>query len=305
MVNDTRVLPARLYGARTRGAAVARVEALLIKRLDASRWRALVRPAKKLNVGERVRFGEAADSAVCWLGALDAIVEEKGEGGEVTFAFDLAGPALDEAFERVGQIPLPPYIESRRPATAQDRTDYQTIFAHQPGAVAAPTAGLHFTPALIAHLEAAGATLHRLTLHVGAGTFLPVKSDDTADHRMHAEWGRLDAATADALNAARHAGGRIIAIGTTSLRLLESAAGEDGVQRPFEGETDIFITPGYKFRAVDALFTNFHLPRSTLLMLVAAFAGCERALSAYGHAVAANYRFYSYGDACFFERGAR
>ncbi len=298
VVNDTRVLPARLHGARTRGAAVARVEALLIKRLDPSRWRALVRPAKKLKIGERVRFGESP--AVCLLGALDATVEAKGEGGEMTFAFDLAGPALDEAFERVGQVPLPPYIEARRAVTAQDRADYQTIFADEPGAVAAPTAGLHFTPDLIARLEVAGASLHRLTLHVGAGTFLPVKSDDTADHRMHAEWGRLDAATAEALNAAR----RVVAIGTTSLRLLESAAGEDGVLRPFEGETDIFITPGYKFRAVDALFTNFHLPRSTLVMLVAAFAGHQRALAAYRHAVAANYRFYSYGDACFFERGA-
>jgi S-adenosylmethionine:tRNA ribosyltransferase-isomerase len=303
VVNDTRVIPARLDGYRTRGAAVARIEAMLIKRLDGSRWRALVRPAKKLQIGERVRFGEAPDSAACLLGALDATVDAKGEGGEVDFAFDFSGPLLDEAIERIGETPLPPYIAARRAAGAQDRADYQTMFADEPGAVAAPTAGLHFTPALTQRLAEAGAQVHRVTLHVGAGTFLPVKAEDTAGHRMHAEWGRLDAATAEALNAARARGGRIVAVGTTSLRLIESAAGEDGRLAPFSGETDIFITPGYRFRAVDALLTNFHLPRSTLLMLVAAFSGRERILAAYAHAIAAGYRFYSYGDATFLERG--
>jgi S-adenosylmethionine:tRNA ribosyltransferase-isomerase len=301
VVNDTRVIPARLHGYRQRGEARARIEAMLLRRLDAHRWRALVRPAKKLSLGERVRFGEARDSAACLLGALDAVVVAKGEAGEAVLAFDLTGPALDDAIEQIGETPLPPYIAARRPAEAADRADYQTMFATEPGAVAAPTAGLHFTPALMQRLAAAGAEVHRVTLHVGAGTFLPIKAEDSAEHRMHAEWGRLDAATADALNAARAAGGRIVAIGTTSLRLLESAAGEDGRLQPFAGETEIFITPGYRFRAVDALFTNFHLPRSTLLMLVSAFAGRERTLAAYAHAIAANYRFYSYGDACLFD----
>ena len=302
VVNDTRVIPARLDGYRTRGEAVARIEAMLVKRLDPSRWRALARPAKKLKIGERVRFGEAPEAAACLLGALDATVEEKGEGGEITFAFDFSGPMLDEAIERIGQTPLPPYIAARRPAGAGDRRDYQTIFADEPGAVAAPTAGLHFTPELMRRIAEAGAEVHRVTLHVGAGTFLPVKAEDTAGHLMHAEWGRLDAGAAEALNAARRKGGRIVAVGTTSLRLLESAAGPDGLLRPFAAETDIFITPGYRFRAVDALLTNFHLPRSTLLMLVSAFAGRERILAAYAHAIEAGYRFYSYGDACFLER---
>ena len=302
VVNDTRVIPARLDGFRARGEAVARIEAMLVKRLDGSRWRALVRPAKKLKVGERVRFGEAPQAGACLLGALDATVEDKGEGGEITLAFDFSGPMLDEAIERIGQTPLPPYIAARRPAEARDRRDYQTIFADEPGAVAAPTAGLHFTPALMRRLAEAGAEVHRLTLHVGAGTFLPVKAEDIAGHRMHAEWGRLDTGVAEALNAVRRKGGRIVAVGTTSLRLLESAAGPDGLLRPFAAETDIFITPGYRFRAVDALVTNFHLPRSTLLMLVCAFAGRERILAAYAHAIEAGYRFYSYGDACFLER---
>jgi S-adenosylmethionine:tRNA ribosyltransferase-isomerase len=302
VVNDTRVISARLDGFRARGEAVARIEAMLVKRLDSSRWRALVRPAKKLKIGERVRFGEAPGSGACMLGALDATVEEKGEGGEITLAFDFSGPMLDEAIERIGQTPLPPYIAARRPAGHEDRRDYQTIFADEPGAVAAPTAGLHFTPRLMERIAQAGAEVHRVTLHVGAGTFLPVKSEDTEGHRMHSEWGRLDAATAEALNAARRAGRRIVAIGTTALRLLESAAGPDGRLRPFAAETDIFITPGYRFRAVDALLTNFHLPRSTLLMLVSAFAGRERILAAYEHAIASGYHFYSYGDACFLER---
>ncbi len=302
VVNDTRVIPARLSGVRIRGESVAKVEATLLKRLDGARWLALARPAKKLRPGERVRFGQTHASEVCLLGRLDATVEQRGENGEVVLAFDFSGAVLDEAIADVGETPLPPYIATRRPAAPTDRASYQTMFADAPGAVAAPTAGLHFTPALIESLSKIGASLHRLTLHVGGGTFLPVKSEDTADHRMHAEWGRMDAETAEALNAVRARGGRIVAIGTTSLRLLESAVTADGRLRPFEGETDIFITPGYSFRAVDALFTNFHLPRSTLLMLVSAFAGRERVLAAYAHAIAAGYRFYSYGDACFLER---
>jgi S-adenosylmethionine:tRNA ribosyltransferase-isomerase len=298
VVNDTRVIAARLDGVRVRGDAVAAIEATLIKRLDACRWRALVKPAKKLKVGERIRFGETRESTACLLGALDAEVEAKGEGGEVTLRFAFAGAALDEAIDRLGSAPLPPYIAARRPVAPSDRSDYQTMFAHEEGAVAAPTAGLHFTPELIARVEAAGARLFRLTLHVGAGTFLPVKSDDTGGHAMHAEWGRLDAATAATLNETRARGGRVVAVGTTSARLLESAAGEDGELRAFEGETAIFITPGYRFRAVDALLTNFHLPRSTLFMLVSAFSGLETMKRAYAHAIAAGYRFYSYGDAC-------
>jgi len=298
VVNDTRVIAARLDGIRVRGAAVAAIEATLIKRLDGSRWQALVKPAKKLKVGERIRFGETRESAACLLGTLDAEVEAKGEGGEVTLAFAFYGAALDEAIDVVGAPPLPPYIAARRPVAPSDRADYQTMFARREGAVAAPTAGLHFTPDLIARVEAAGARLFRLTLHVGAGTFLPVKADDTTGHAMHSEWGRLDVATAEALNATRARGGRILAVGTTSARLLESAAGEDGELRPFEGETAIFITPGYRFRAVDALLTNFHLPRSTLFMLVSAFSGLETMKSAYDHAIAEGYRFYSYGDAC-------
>ena len=302
VVNDTRVIAARLEGIRVRAAAVAAIEATLIKRLDASRWQALVKPAKKLKVGERIRFGETRESTACLLDALDAEVEAKGEGGEVTLRFAFHGVALDEAIDRLGAPPLPPYIAARRDIAPSDRADYQTMFAREDGAVAAPTAGLHFTPELIARVEAAGARLVRLTLHVGAGTFLPVKAGDTTGHAMHAEWGRIDAATAEALNATRARGGRIIAVGTTSARLIESAAGEDGELRAFEGETAIFITPGYRFRAVDALLTNFHLPRSTLFMLVCAFAGTERMRAAYMHAIQTGYRFYSYGDACLLER---
>jgi S-adenosylmethionine:tRNA ribosyltransferase-isomerase len=303
VVNDTRVIAARLSGIRVRGDSVAHIEATLIKRIDGSRWRAFVRPAKKLSLGERIRFGETSESMACLLGALDAEVEEKGEGGEVTLSFAFHGAALNEAIERLGEMPLPPYIAARRAPDAGDRADYQTLFADEPGAVAAPTAGLHFTPELVARVEAAGATLHKVTLHVGAGTFLPVKVDETQDHVMHAEWGRIDATTAAALNAARAKGGRIVAIGTTSLRLLESAADAAGNIQPFAEETSIFITPGYRFRAVDVLLTNFHLPRSTLFMLVSAFAGLEPMKRAYAHAVEAGYRFYSYGDACLLTRG--
>jgi S-adenosylmethionine:tRNA ribosyltransferase-isomerase len=302
VVNDAKVIPARLNGVRVRGEAVARIEATLHKREGEDCWRAFVRPAKKLAIGERVRFGEASESMACLLGSLDAEVLEKSEGGEVLFRFAFSGAALDEALERHGAMPLPPYIAHKRKEDAADARDYQTIFAAAPGAVAAPTAGLHFTPALAQACVDAGASLHRVTLNVGAGTFLPVKADDTADHKMHSEWGRVSPETADALNAARAAGGRIVAVGTTALRILESATGEDGRLRAFAGDTSIFLTPGAPIRSVDALMTNFHLPRSTLFMLVSAFSGLETMRAAYAHAIAENYRFYSYGDACFLER---
>jgi len=296
VVNDTRVIPASLSGRRIGRGPETRIEANLIKRLDGSRWQAFVKPAKRLAAGDVVRFGD--EGKVCFLGQLDATVESKGEGGEVTFAFAFHGPVLDQAIAERGEMPLPPYIASRRAADEEDRTDYQTLFAHDEGSVAAPTAGLHFTEELVARLKVRGVDLYTVTLHVGAGTFLPVKSDDTADHKMHAEYGVVSERTAAALNAARRAGGRLVAVGSTSLRLLESAADESGTLHPFAGETAIFISPGYKFRAVDAMLTNFHLPRSTLFMLVAAFSGLDVMKRAYAHAIEAEYRFYSYGDAC-------
>ena len=296
VVNDTKVIAAQLAGRRIGRATEPKIDATLIKRVDGSRWQALVRPAKKLVEGDRIRFGN--EGKVCLLGHLDAEVERKGDEGEVTLSFTFHGPALDQAIADLGATPLPPYIASKRTPDAQDTSDYQTMFAANEGAVAAPTAGLHFTPALDAALRARGIGLNQVTLHVGAGTFLPVKAEDTDSHRMHAEWGSLSADTAAALNAARAQGGRIVAVGTTSLRLLESAAREDGTIAPFEGETAIFITPGYRFRAVDILMTNFHLPRSTLFMLVSAFSGREIMQRAYAHAIARGYRFYSYGDAC-------
>jgi S-adenosylmethionine:tRNA ribosyltransferase-isomerase len=302
VVNDTRVIHARLFGVRLRGDNVARMEATLIERLGENVWRALARPAKKLGLGERVRFGFEREGA-CAFASLDATVTDKGDAGEATLTFDLSGAVLDEAIEALGALPLPPYIAGKRDADARDETDYQTLFAREAGAVAAPTAGLHFTPELRAAVEAKGVALHSVTLHVGAGTFLPVKADDTDAHEMHYEWGALSAATADALNRVRERGGRIIAVGTTALRCLESAAGEDGMLRAFADRTNIFITPGYRFRAVDALLTNFHLPRSTLFMLVAAFSGLPRMKAAYAHAIAKGYRFYSYGDACLLLRG--
>ncbi|MGN6309222.1 MAG: tRNA preQ1(34) S-adenosylmethionine ribosyltransferase-isomerase QueA [Xanthobacteraceae bacterium] len=295
VVNDTKVIPAQLAGRRIGRDAEPRIEATLIKRLDGSRWQALVKPAKKLIEGDTIRFGN--EGRVCLLGHLDAQVEAKGDNGEVTLTFSFHGPTLDQAIADVGAPPLPPYIASRRTPDEQDNSDYQTMFAVHEGAVAAPTAGLHFTPALEAALQARDIAIHRLTLHVGAGTFLPVKADDTAEHKMHSEWGTISEETASALNAARAAGGRIAAVGTTSLRLLESAADADGTIKPFSGETDIFITPGYRFRAVDVLMTNFHLPRSTLFMLVSAFSGLDTMKQAYSHAIANGYRFYSYGDA--------
>jgi S-adenosylmethionine:tRNA ribosyltransferase-isomerase len=296
VVNDTKVISAQLRGRRIGRETEPKIEATLIKRLDGSRWQALVKPAKKLAQGDTIRFGN--EGRVCLLGHLDAQVEAKGGDGEVTLSFSFHGPALDQAIADLGSPPLPPYIASKRAADAQDAEDYQTMFAAREGAVAAPTAGLHFTPALESALRNRGVGLHRITLHVGAGTFLPVKVDDMAGHKMHAEWGSITAQTAAALNAARANGGRIVAVGTTSLRLLESAAANHDAIAPFEGETAIFITPGYRFRAVDILMTNFHLPRSTLFMLVSAFSGLDTMKQAYAHAIAAGYRFYSYGDAC-------
>jgi len=279
--NDTRVIPAQLEGRR----GEARIGATLHKRLDLRRWQAFVRNAKRLHEGDRIEFA----------GGVAATAEQRHDDGSWTLAF--AGDEPVEALlERAGQMPLPPYIAGKRATDEADRADYQTIFAREDGAVAAPTAALHFTPELLAALDESGIARETLTLHVGAGTFLPVKGDDTADHQMHAEWGRIDAATAARLNAARQAGSRLIAVGTTSLRLLESAADEDGTIGPFEGDTAIFITPGYRFRAIDGLMTNFHLPRSTLFMLVSALMGLERMQAAYAYAIDKGYRFYSYGD---------
>jgi S-adenosylmethionine:tRNA ribosyltransferase-isomerase len=297
VVNDTKVLPAHLHGRRIgRGDREPAIAATLIKRLDGSRWQALVKPGKRLAPGDVVRFG--AEGRVCFLEQLDATVEQKGEAGEVTLAFALTDAVLDQALAERGDMPLPPYIASRREVDERDRSDYQTIFARAEGSIAAPTAGLHFTETLTEALRGAGISLHRVTLHVGPGTFLPVKANDTADHKMHPEWGSVSAQTASALNAARRAGGRIVAVGSTALRLLESAAEADGTLAPFSGETALFITPGYRFRAVDAMLTNFHLPRSTLFMLVCAFCGLDVMRRVYSHAIASNYRFYSYGDAC-------
>ena len=287
--NDTRVIPARLTGRR----GAAKVAVTLHKREAGDRWRAFAKPAKRLRVGDRIDF--APD--------FSAEVAGKGEAGEVVLAFSAGGGALIEAIERHGAMPLPPYIPRPEGPDARDRVDYQTVFAERAGAVAAPTAGLHFTATLLEALTARGVEGVRVTLHVGAGTFLPVRADDTAGHVMHAEWGEVTAEAARRINEARAAGGRIVAVGTTSLRLLESAANDDGAVAPFGGDTELFITPGYKFRAVDLLITNFHLPRSTLFMLVAAFAGLGRMKAAYEHAKQVGYRFYSYGDACLLHPG--
>jgi len=293
--NDTKVIPAALEGVRVRGGVRAKVAFNLIKRLGDDRWRAFARPAKRLEVGDALEFSSAMPGAPV---GLTAHVVAKGEAGEVDLAFDRAGAALDAAIGAVGQMPLPPYIALKRELTASDAATYQTIYAAHEGAVAAPTAGLHFTPELFAKLDARGISRHFLTLHVGAGTFLPVKADDTTDHKMHAEWGEISAGTADALNAVRAKGGRVVSVGTTSLRILESATRDSGKIAAWSGETAIFITPGYRFKAVDVLMTNFHLPRSTLFMLVSAFSGLETMQAAYAHAIANGYRFYSYGDAC-------
>jgi S-adenosylmethionine:tRNA ribosyltransferase-isomerase len=303
VVNDTRVIRASLHGRRIgRGDHEPAIAATLIKRLDGSRWSALAKPGKRLAVGDVVRFG--SEGRVCFLDQLDATVEAKGEGGEVTFAFAFHGAVLDQALAERGDMPLPPYIAGRRAADDQDRTDYQTMFAREEGSVAAPTAGLHFTEAIVQGLRARGVALHRVTLHVGAGTFLPVKTEDTSGHHMQPEWGSVSAETAAALNSTRQAGGRIVAVGSTALRLLESAAAEDGMLSAFSGETALFITPGYRFRVADAMLTNFHLPRSTLFMLVSAFCGLEVMQRAYAHAIESGYRFYSYGDACLLFRAS-
>jgi len=279
--NDTRVIPAQLEGKR----GEARIGATLHKREGLRDWRAFVRNAKRLKDGDRIDFGQD----------VTALAVSRGEDGSVLLHFEGEEP-VEVLLERAGTMPLPPYIAAKRGIDERDAEDYQTMFASEKGAVAAPTAALHFTPDLMARLDAAGIVHETLTLHVGAGTFLPMKVDDTDDHQMHAEWGRIDAACADRLNAVRAKGGRIIAVGTTSLRLLESATGDDRIIRPFENDTSIFITPGYRFKAIDGLMTNFHLPKSTLFMLVSAIMGRERMQAAYAHAIAGRYRFYSYGD---------
>lgn len=301
VLNDTKVIPAQLRGRRPArapgGGKPVEIDVTLHKRLApeeaaGARWRAFVRPAKRL------REGDALDFA----GGLYATVERR-EEAEAVLRFNCAGADFDGALARAGAPPLPPYIARRRQPRPEDAADYQTVYASEPGSVAAPTAGLHFTEALLAALEARGVSRLTITLHVGAGTFLPVTAEDTRDHIMHAEWGEITPGQAEAINAARAKGGRIVAVGTTALRLLESAADKNGCVRPFAEETALFITPGYRFRAVDLLMTNFHLPRSTLFMLVCAFSGTERMKAAYAHALEAGYRFYSYGDACLLERG--
>jgi S-adenosylmethionine:tRNA ribosyltransferase-isomerase len=280
--NDTKVIPAQLEGRR----GDATIGATLHKREGPREWRAFLRNAKRARVGDAIDFGEQVTASVA----------EKADDGSALLHFHGEEP-VELLLERAGRMPLPPYIASRREVDEHDRSDYQTMFAREEGAVAAPTAALHFTERLIGALDARGIGRETLTLHVGAGTFLPVKSEKIEEHKMHAEWGRIDAATAERLNAVRSSGGRLVAVGTTSLRLLESAAGEDGAIKPFEGDTAIFITPGYRFKAIDGLITNFHLPKSTLFMLVSALMGLEVMRSAYAHAISAGYRFYSYGDA--------
>lgn len=290
VVNDTRVLPAELKGTRLRGETKANVSFNLHKRVDAHTWRAFARPAKKLALLDELELGNGQADA------LKARVAGKGDTGEVTLEFELGGAELDEAIKSHGAMPLPPYIGAKRAVEERDKVDYQTVYAAEDGAVAAPTAGLHFTEKLLQQLSDRGVAMERVTLHVGAGTFLPMKVDDTEDHVMHSEWGEIDQATVERINARRAAGGRVIAVGTTSLRLLETASRATGKLQPFMGDTDIFITPGFRFRTVDVLMTNFHLPKSTLFMLVSAFSGLEQMKLAYGHAISNGYRFYSYGD---------
>ena len=294
--NDTRVIPARLKGVRYRDDNRVLVEATLHKRVSASEWLAFAKPGKRLKQGDRLRFGAESEGA-CLIAALEATVDAKQDDGLVTLRFDLSGADLDAAIAAQGEMPLPPYIAGRRAEDEADRADYQTVYAAKDGAVAAPTAGLHFTDELLRRLEEAGVERTQVTLHVGAGTFLPVKAEDTADHVMHAEWREISPAAAEAINRAKADGRRVIAVGTTALRSLESAADAEGRVRAETGDTSIFITPGYRFRVVDGLWTNFHLPRSTLFMLVSAFAGLDRMQAVYAHAIAHRYRFYSYGDA--------
>jgi S-adenosylmethionine:tRNA ribosyltransferase-isomerase len=296
-VNDARVIRARLRGYRFRAGSKAQIEATLIEQRSSNSWRAMARPAKKLAPGDRLSFGAPSESGLWALPPLEAEVETRGVDGEVTLTFDRSGPALSHAIEACGSVPLPPYIASKRSPDRRDDGDYQTLFAANPGAVAAPTAGLHFTQELLHAVEAAGISLHRLTLQVGAGTFLPVRAQDTRDHVMHAEHCSLSKDTAERLNEVKDRGGRIVAVGTTALRCLESAANSRGRLEGFCAKTDIFIVPGYRFRVVDVLMTNFHLPRSTLFMLVCAFGGLDRLKAGYAQAVRSGYRFYSYGDA--------
>ena len=299
VVNDTRVLPAELTGSRRRGELKAGVSFNLHKRVDAHTWRAFARPAKKLALLDRVELGNGqADDLV-------ARVAGRGDTGEVTLEFELGGAQLDEAIKSHGAMPLPPYIGAKRDVQERDLVDYQTVYATKDGAVAAPTAGLHFTEKLLQDLADKGVTIERVTLHVGAGTFLPMKVDDTEDHVMHAEWGEIDQATVERIRVKQALGGRVIAVGTTSLRLLETASRKTGTLQPFMGDTDIFITPGFRFATVDALMTNFHLPKSTLFMLVSAFAGMDMMHKAYAHAIADGYRFYSYGDSSLLLRAER
>ncbi len=299
VVNDTRVLPAELRGTRIRGENRASVAFNLHKRVDPHTWRAFARPAKRLALLDELELGNGE------MDPIKARVAGKGDTGEITLEFELGGAELDEAIKSHGAMPLPPYIGAKRGIEERDKVDYQTVYAAEDGAVAAPTAGLHFTESLLQHIADLGVTIERVTLHVGAGTFLPMKVDDTQDHVMHSEWGEIDQATVERINAARAAGGRCIAVGTTSLRLLETASRATGTLQPFVGDTDIFITPGFQFRTVDLLMTNFHLPKSTLFMLVSAFAGLDVMKNAYAHAIANGYRFYSYGDSSLLLRAER
>lgn len=298
--NDSRVIPAALKGKRLRGEAVSQAHLNLHKRVSDNEWLAFAKPAKRMKPGDRLRFGADSDGA-CLQSMLEATIVDALGGGEILVRFDVSGVLLDEALKLVGEMPLPPYIAAKRPAEAKDHSTYQTVYAEHDGSVAAPTAGLHFTDKLLDQLKDVGVELQFVTLHVGAGTFLPVKVDDIACHKMHAEWGQVSSGTVEAIHKCRKDGGRVCSVGTTSLRLLESAARETGVLKPWTGETDIFITPGYKFNVVDRLITNFHLPKSTLFMLVAAFSGLDVMQNAYRAAVDRDYRFYSYGDGCLLE----
>ena len=298
--NDTKVIPTQLQGVRVRDGVTAQVHATLHTRLESDRWLCFVKGAKKLKPKDRIRFG--VGSTHC--GSLDCTVAAKHENGDVEFLFDLSGAAFDQKLAQTGSMPLPPYIAGKRGTDEKDMSDYQTMYAKEDGAVAAPTAGLHFTPDLMQKLDERGVSKHFVTLHVGPGTFLPMKVDDTQDHIMHSEWGVVTQETADALNAVRAKGGRIVCVGTTSLRLIESAATANNKIEAFEGNTDIFITPGYQFKAVDILMTNFHLPKSTLFMLVSALAGMETMKEAYEYAIKNNYRFYSYGDSSLLYRNS-
>ena len=299
VVNDTRVVPAELRGQRIRGENHASVSFNLHKRVDAHTWRAFARPAKRLSLLDELELGEGPGPK------LKARVAGKGDTGEITLEFALGGAQLDEAIKAHGAMPLPPYIGAKRGIEERDKIDYQTVYAAEDGAVAAPTAGLHFTEKLLQRIADMDVAIERLTLHVGAGTFLPMKAEDTDEHVMHAEWGEIDQATAGRIRLRQAAGGRVVAVGTTSLRLLETASLKSGSLEAFSGETDIFITPGFRFRTVDMLMTNFHLPKSTLFMLVSAFSGLEVMKDAYAHAIREGYRFYSYGDGSLLIRAER